>query len=300
MHEPQKRLLFLVNPSAGSGRGEIDFINIKNHLHGYSIDADIFVSDKPGSIRKFICNEDLKAFNGVCTMGGDGTIHEAVDGLMRSGKSKYLPLGVFPCGSGNSFCNDLSIYNTKSALNNIIDFKTSPIDIMKITHTDHINYSANIIGWGMASEVNIIAEKLRFLGNIRYSIASLIGILKLSPKEMNFTIEDEIITGKGLLFLALNTMHTGKGMRMAPKAKLNDGLIDIILFREASKLRVFKIFTEVFSGNHINDSLVEYYQVSKFKIRGSEELLNIDGENEGITPISVNVLPKSLDIFVNL
>jgi diacylglycerol kinase (ATP) len=95
-------------------------------------------------------------------------------------------------------------------------------------------------------------------------------------------------------------MHTGKGMKMAPKAKLNDGLIDIILFRKASKLRVFKIFTEVFSGNHINDPLVEYYQVSKFKIRTSEESLNLDGENKGRTPISVNMLPKSLNIFVNL
>ena len=300
MIEKQKRLLFLVNPSAGSGKGETDFIKIKNHLNHHSIIADLYVSDKAGGIRNFICNEDLKAFNGVCTIGGDGTIHEAVDGLMRSGKANYLPLGVFPGGSGNSFCNDLSINNNASALANVINFKISPIDIMKITHADHINYSANIIGWGMASEVNILAEKLRFLGSIRYSIASLICILRLKSLEMDFIIEKEVIKGQGLLFLALNTMHTGKGMMMAPNAKLNDGLIDIILFRKASKLRVFKIFTQVFSGSHINDSLVEYYQVSKFEIKTNNERLNIDGENIGTTPINISVLPKSLNIFASL
>ena len=300
MIKKQKRLLFLVNPSAGRGRGEIKFIKAKNQLKEHSIDADMFISEGHGEIRKFICDEDLKSFDGICTIGGDGTIHEAIDGLMRSGKSKYLPLGVFPGGSGNSFCNDLSIYSDISALSNIIDFKTSPIDIMEIKHLDHINYSANIIGWGIASEVNILAEKLRFLGGIRYSIASLICIFRLVPKEMNFIIEGDVITGKGLLFLALNTKYTGKGMRMAPKAKLNDGLIDIILFREASKLRVFKIFMEVFTGSHINDSLVEYYQVKKFEIKNFEEHLNIDGENKGITPISVDVLPKSLNIFASL
>jgi YegS/Rv2252/BmrU family lipid kinase len=300
MIKKPKKLLFLINPEAGNGKGEIKFNKIKTQLKDHSIDVDMFISDRPGKIKKFIYEEDLTSFDGICTIGGDGTIHEAIDGLMRSGKSKYLPLGVFPGGSGNSFCNDLSIYNDASALTNIIEFTTSPIDIMEIQHLDHINYSANIIGWGMASEVNILAEKLRFLGTIRYSIASLICILRLVPKEMNFIIGDEFVTGKGLLFLALNTMHTGKGMKMAPKAKLNDGLIDIILFRKASKLRVFKIFTEVFSGNHINDPLVEYYQVSKFKIRTSEESLNLDGENKGRTPISVNMLPKSLNIFVNL
>jgi len=299
MIKKPKKLLFLVNPKAGNGKGEIKFNEVKAQLKDHFIDADMFISDRAGDIKKFIYDEDLKSFDGICTIGGDGTIHEAVDGLMRSGKYKYLPLGVFPGGSGNSFCNDLSIYNDISALDNIIDFITSPIDIMKIKQLDRINYSANIIGWGMASEVNILAEKLRFLGTIRYSIASLICILRLVPKEMNFIIGDEVMKGKGLLFIALNTMHTGKGMKMAPKAKLNDGLIDIILFREASKLRVFKIFTEVFSGNHINDPLVEYYQVNKFKIRSSEEPLNLDGENKGVTPISVNVLPKSLNIFVN-
>ena len=113
-------------------------------------------------------------------------------------------------------------------------------------------------------------------------------------------IGDKKINGQGLLFLALNTMHTGKGMKMAPKASLNDGLIDIIYFKKASKLRIFKIFTQVFSGRHINDPLVEYHQTDKFEINTINDHLNIDGENIGQTPIKVSILPSKLYIFADI
>ena len=114
-------------------------------------------------------------------IGGDGTIHEAIEGLMQSEKSKYLPLGIIPAGSGNAFAEDLGlrVRDPLDGLENIIIGDISRIDVMRIKTRHNINYAVNIIGWGMASNVNILAEKLRWLGNIRYSIASILSILKI-------------------------------------------------------------------------------------------------------------------------
>ena len=111
---------------------------------------------------------------------------------------------------------------------------------------------------------------------------------------------NDLIDGNHLFFVAMNTIHTGKGMKMAPHAKLNDGLIDAILVRDVSKLRAIKIFSQLFSGNHIFDPLVEYRQVETFSIQTKGDLLNIDGENIGNTPIDVSVIPNALKIFADL
>jgi len=77
-------------------------------------------------------------------------------------------------------------------------------------------------------------------------------------------------------------------------------VIDTILVRDVSKLRAAKIFTQVFSGNHIFDPSVEYQQVKTFSIHTKGDLLNIDGENTGHTPINVSVVPNALQIFADL
>ena len=114
------------------------------------------------------------------------------------------------------------------------------------------------------------------------------------------TLAGEMIDCNSLFFVALNTIHTGKGMKMAPHAKLNDGLIDTILVRDVSKLRALKIFTQGFFGDHISDPSVEYRQVKTFSIHTKDDFLNIDGENTGQTPIEVSMIPNALQIFADL
>ena len=80
-------------------------------------------------------------------------------------------------------------------------------------------------------------------------------------------------------------------------AILDDGLIDIIFVSNASKLRVLKIFTQLFSGTHIKDPHVEYSQVISFAIETENDPLNIDGENTGATPIKVELINKAVRIF---
>ena len=295
-----KKLYFLLNPFAGNGNAYNIFKLVKSILDKEQIEIESYLSQSKGDIEKFITNEDLSEFDGICVIGGDGTIHEAIEGLMQSEKSKYLPLGIIPAGSGNAFAEDLGLRDPLDGLENIIIGDISRIDVMRIKTRHNINYAVNIIGWGMASNVNILAEKLRWLGNIRYSIASILSILKIKLQTVNIIIENQVFDGKTAFFIALNTIHTGKGMKMAPKAKLNDGLIDIILLKKASRLRILKIFLQLFSGKHIYDPLVQYMQVKSFSINSENDFLNIDGENIGQTPIEVSVERNAIQLFAKI
>ena len=292
-----QKLCFLVNPKAGKQRSEAIVSEIKDLLGQKNIDFHFFNSDKEGSITKFIQTENLMGFDGLCVLGGDGTINEAINGLMSSDQSQSIPLGIIPIGSGNAFAETLGELDPIKALSNILSGTTSLIDVFKIDDREKTFFAINIIGWGMAAEVNILAEKLRWMGGIRYSVASLITVMRMKQKHLKANLGKSNIEGKALFFLALNNVHTGKGMQMAPNAILDDGLIDIIFVSNASKLRVLKIFTQLFSGTHIKDPHVEYSQVISFAIETENDPLNIDGENTGATPIKVELINKAVRIF---
>ena len=292
-----KKLCFLVNPKAGKQKSETIIRHIKHELEKKSIEFNFFHSDKGGSISEFIQKEDLKGFDGLCVLGGDGTINEAINGLMMSHQPQNIPLGIIPIGSGNAFAETLGELDPIKMLSNILTVETSLIDVFKIDDREKTFFAINIIGWGMAAEVNILAEKLRWMGGIRYSVASLITVMRMKEKYLKANLDDSSIEDQALFFLALNNVHTGKGMQMAPNAILDDGLIDIILVRSASKPRVLKIFTQLFSGTHIEDPHVEYSQITSFDIETLNDPLNIDGENKGRTPIKVELINKGVRIF---
>jgi len=297
----RKKFCILVNPAAGRGKSKKIFTKIQPLFESSFFQSVNYFSDYPGFITDFIINRDLSEFDGLCVIGGDGTIHEAVLGLMKSGQAKTIPLGIIPGGTGNAFVEDLGCQDPINAANKIIDGKVSSIDVFRIIHNEEISYGFNIIGWGMASDINIQADQLRWLGAMRYSVSAILNIMTFFKKRrLQMSLADDLVDGKYLFFVALNTVHTGKGMKMAPRAKLNDGLIDTILVRDVSKLRAVKIFTQVFSGNHIFDSSVEYRQIKNFSIQTEGDFLNIDGENRGNTPIHVSVISKGLKIFADL
>ena len=103
------------------------------------------------------------------------------------------------------------------------------------------------------------------------------------------------------LIIACNTIHTGKGMKMAPKAKLNDGLIDLVVVRhgiKTSRMKLLSMLPKVYNGSHIKHPILEYYQVSEFLlIPDKDDILNIDGEILGSTPIKVKMLQGAFEVF---
>ena len=110
---------------------------------------------------------------------------------------------------------------------------------------------------------------------------------------------DEKIKKEFTFIVACNTRHVGKGMMMAPNAKIDDGLLDLIIVNgNISRFKLFQTLPKLFKGTHIHDPEVEYLQVKEFTIdTDGNDNLNIDGELKGSTPIDVKIIPQAVEIF---
>jgi len=243
--------------------------------------------------------ETFDGYDGFCAIGGDGTMHEIINGMMNREDGLQLPIGLITGGTGNSFMHDLDCLDPVHAAKRIITNRKRPIDISKVNANGETLYAFNIVGWGMPTEINILADKLRWFGGQRYNIASLVEIFAFRQRLATLVIEGNRTVGDFGFILGCNTIHTGKGMKMAPLAQLNDGYLDLIIVHKPSRWKLLKMFPKVFSGKHIAESVVEYHQVKTFSVIPKEEhLLNIDGELLGNTPIDVEVLPSAINVLV--
>ena len=157
----------------------------------------------------------------------------------------------------------------------------------------------NLIGWGMGNDIGLRAEKMRWLGPMRYNVASLIEILKYKGRQATIKIDGIKYDDRYALITICNTIHVGKGMKMAPNASLNDKKMDIIMIKDNfSKFELLKLFPQLFSGNHIKNKKVTYVQAETFSLKTlKNDILNIDGEVKGETPINIKVIPECIKLL---
>ncbi|MHC5082714.1 MAG: diacylglycerol/lipid kinase family protein, partial [Planctomycetota bacterium] len=164
---------------------------------------------------------------------------------------------------------------------------------------DEVIYAISVTGWGMFAAANRTAEKLRFFRGSRYNLAALWHILfkQTYPATLNYESAEE--TGEFITIFVSNTMHTGKGIKAAPKAKVDDGLMDVVMIRDENRLRLLRLFKQFLTGQYLTHKQVAYQQVSTFKLQtNSRQTLNIDGEMKGSSPFSVRVIPKAIELLL--
>jgi len=314
---------------------------------------------------------DFGGIDVLCVVGGDGTFHEVINGLMQNPLAKTAPhtlpaLSVIPAGTGNSMVLELQgISSVRLSTDQVLGGTAVPIDILKITilslqscttntvpapaiekkvgcdgimaeeqkYLAHlvgaagkslvkkeVIYAFNSIHWGLASRILQTAEKMRWMGHgIRYTAAALMELMSGTSTRARIILEDadgkihDYKNDTYCLVIANNIGTAGKGMKMAPKAKINDGLIDVLLIRSHKPWHLMRIFERVYSGTHVDLPYVEYKQVRKFSIipykttgemevqadpMFAEELVDIDGELKGCTPFECEVIPHALELIV--
>ena len=290
-----------LNPHGGQQKGPKLLKQILPILENNGIKASIIETAFPGHARELAHQLDFDGYEGIIVIGGDGTMHEIVNGMLTRPDKKKLPIGLIPGGTGNSFLHDLNLTNPLEAINAIIDGNISKIDVAKLEMNNIIKYAFNIIGWGLVTDIGSKSERLRWLGEARYSLLSFFEVLKYKPRTATLVINDKKIKDDFTFIIACNTIHTGKGMKMAPKAKLNDGLIDLVVVRhgaKTSRMKLLSMLPKVYNGSHIKHPILEYYQVSEFLlIPDKDDILNIDGEILGSTPIKVKMLQGAFEVF---
>ena len=293
------KLYFLINPISGKQKSTKIFQSINHTLKLKNINFDYSETEYSGHAIKIAKELDLNSYNGIIIIGGDGTFHEVISGLMSRTDNKKIPIGIVPGGSGNSFLYSEKDNDPNSIFNKILKFEKQKIDVLKVKTPDDLLYSINLVGWGLVTDIGKSAEKYRWLGTSRYTLVSLIEIIKNKSRNATLIIDSKEYKKTFTFIIACNTKYVGKGMYMAPSAVINDGLLDLIIVKgNLSRRLLFKTLPKLFKGTHINDPNIEYKQISKFSLLTKDkDLLNIDGELKGTTSIEVEVVNNAIEVF---
>lgn len=294
-----KKYYLLVNPKGGHKRGLEIYEKVKHIFSSAGTNITVLHTEYAGHAFDFANTLDFVGYDGLCAIGGDGTMYELINGMLKRDDNHKIPIGLITGGTGNSFMYDVDCLDPIDAAKRIVQHNLRPLDIAKVNANGELFYSFNIIGWGLATDAGKLAEKLRWLGGVRYDVASIIEVLKGKDRIATLTLDEEVIKENFIFIIGCNTIHTGKAMKMAPLAQLNDGKIDLIIVRKTSRINLLKLFPKLFSGDHIKSPLVEYRQVQNFSISIEETNdLTIDGEIIGTTPLNVQMVPKMVNVLV--
>jgi diacylglycerol kinase (ATP) len=249
----------------------------------------------------------------ILIFGGDGTIHRHLTQLVNL----RLPVVIVPCGSGNDFARALTLHNMQDALAAWRKFSTGgrnvrTVDLGLITALDSTRNSTPFCcvgGVGLDGEIarraNRLPRWLRAHGGYALSLPS--ALLNFKPQSMKILAADakqpEVFIERShqptVVAAFANTPVYGGGMKIAPRAQLDDGLLDICVVRDVAKLKLLRLFPSVYFGRHLDVPEVEYFQTDRLKIETESPLeVYADGEYVCRTPIEVGVTPKAMTVVV--
>ena len=295
------KFIITVNPHGGKKLGPRLLNRVKPLFEAKDIELFVVETTFAGHAKELANQLNITEYDGFIGIGGDGTLHEIINGMLSRHDGRKIPIGIIPGGSGNSYMHDLQLTDPLKAAKAIINGKTRALDTAKVEVNHIIKYSNNMIGWGLVTDVGNQAEHFRWLGTNRYTILSVVEVLRHKSRPATLIMDDKKIEDEFTFIIACNSIHVGKGMKMAPKARLDDGLIDLIVIRSGvSRTRLLQVLPKLFDGSHINEPELEYYQTSQFSlIPETDEILNIDGEIMGSTPIKVEMISNAFDMFVS-
>ena len=293
-------ILCIVNPVSGLKKSLKSYHDIEHKIKEAGFSPELLVTEYSGHAMDFLSKIKPNQFNRVFIFGGDGTVNEVINGLYRADLLNDTPIGVIPTGSGNSVMHDIDCLDYVDAVDRALQNNIQLMDVNKVVFDDEVRLSVSIIGWGMFSYANLLAEQLRFLGTIRYDVASIIKLMQRSFYNAKVTIDSETFDIECAFIVGCNSIHTGKGMKAAPNGGFFDSVMDIFIVKnDVSRMQLMNIFLKVFKGEHIHLPYVHMKKATFLKIDAlGESLFNLDGDLIKSSKVTTEVIPKAIKLLV--
>ena len=293
--------IFLIyNPHAGNGRARKLLPEVMAYLHQKDIKPVVLETKYPGHATKIVTETDITQYDAVIASGGDGTMFEVLNGYYQNSANHKPPLGLIPNGTGNAFSRELGLEKAdwKKAIDIISQNNKRSIDVGKLNTEGKTYYIINIVGMGFVTDIAEASVPLKWMGNTAYTVATLYKLLFLKSKKMSITVDTKVLQRDCVFVEIANSTFTGTTFYIAPKAKVDDGLLDVIILNKIPRLKLLKVFTSIFDGTHIKYPEIEYIQAKKIKVE--EEFsgrLIPDGEILGSTPMEMECLKQDIEFL---
>ncbi|MGM0401389.1 MAG: diacylglycerol/lipid kinase family protein [Chloroflexota bacterium] len=291
------------NPVAGQHDVEKALRQVVDFLESRGWEISISRTRGPGDATLYAREAVAEGTDVVVAVGGDGTLGEVATGLAKSNSA----LGVLPVGTGNVWAHMLGIPvwtpNRRSALLEaariLVEGRRVPIDLGRVADRYFVLWTGVGFDAQIAHDVEPQRELRRQLGNLAYFISALSLGLQLRGTRMTVSIDGRTVHRRAFLILVTNVQFYGGTWRVAPQAKLDDGLLEVYIARGGSAWDAVRHAVSVLQGRQLEDPEIDVYRGKQIAIH-SEEILpvHVDGDPSGYTPVTISVVPKALQVIV--
>jgi YegS/Rv2252/BmrU family lipid kinase len=300
------RALFVVNPAAGHGRGGARWDEVRRLAAGLWPEHEVRFTEGPGHGRELSRAAVLGGADLVVAVGGDGTLGEAVDGYLSAPEAARAAaaLATFPAGSGCDFARHAGVPREPRAWAAAMAAgRRRRLDAARASFRGRdgaarSRHFLNVAALGLAGDVALGVERRgKALGGaLTYLLESLRAIAAARPRLMTLVVDGRAeAPAEYHLVAAANTSSIGGGMRVAPGADAEDGLLDLLTVGPLSRPRLLRLMPKVYAGGHVGAPGVVLRRARRVEIDCDEPLpLNLDGDLEGAAPAAFEVLPKAV------
>jgi diacylglycerol kinase (ATP) len=287
------KTLVILNPAAGHGRGEARW------RAGGLPELEVWRTEAPGHASE-LARKAAGRYDAVVAAGGDGTLGEVVDGYL-SAPSDRTALATWPIGSGCDRARHIGMKATGAALRSVLAGAPRRLDAGLVEYKQGRRYFLNIAALGLAGDVamRVQASGKKWGGTLTYLLQSLAALASAKAWPMDFVVDGERLPRAGChLAVLANTTTFGGGMRVAPGASAEDGLLDLVTVGDLSRLELLRRFPSIYTGGHLGARGVAHRLAKKVEVSSPETVyLNIDGDAIGTLPAAFTVLPGAVPFF---
>ncbi len=248
-----------------------------------------------------------QGYERVIAMGGDGTVHEVVNGIMQLPEDRRPSLGVVPVGSGNDFAHAIGVpLQSDRALAVALSGKPTPIDLgLMIDEHGHKQYFDNTLGIGFDAVVTIRSHHLPILRGFLMYLTAVIQtiILNHDPVLMQIETEERSWEQSNLMLTMCNGPREGGGFLVAPDARIDDGVFHYAMIRKVSRPMMFRLVPEVMKGTHGRFKPVLLGSCKRMKVKADRPMyIHADGEiltgfGSDLRELSFELLPGALQVI---
>lgn len=296
------RTLFIINPAAAANRARARWAAFEPRLRQNGIQADHLFTSCPGDAAN-LARKAARDYDLLVAVGGDGTCSEVGEGILSS-QAERPALAILPFGTGNDFAQALGVRTEADAIRCLAAGRTRCVDVIEvhcqINQRPVVRHALLFAGVGIISETlrkttgtikRLLGQRLAYPTGLAWALCSY------SSLRMHVTCDSLVCHERFLFVGASNTEIAGGGMKIAPGAQIDDGLLNANLISAVARWQAFKQLRRLCRGRHTTHPNVRYLLTRSLKLDADVPLeIAADGDLIGHTPARFVVRPKALQV----
>jgi diacylglycerol kinase (ATP) len=292
----------VVNPAAGGGRCRKLVQPALDRLRTGGTKLEVVETTAPGQGAHLARDAYARGYRKFIAVGGDGTSYEIVNGLFpRRESEEPATLAFLPLGTGNSFLRDFTERGVDHAIEALLAGRSQPCDVLRLRHTEGTLYYINLLAMGFAADVATLrARRFSGWGELGYQSSIFICLARFRRRPFPLRVDGGEVDRRPCLFLTFNnSKFTGGTMMIAPKAAVNDGLIEYVRWGPIGRLGLIRNLPTLYDGTHIQHPLAERREAKRidFHFDAAVDVM-VDGEVLTLHCQTLDVLPSALNVVV--